>query len=580
MTLSLHGVSQAYFERLFVAKTNASLTAQTKAKVLLVDAVTMPIVSMSYTQSQLLQQDVVLVEMLENAGRLAAMKHLNCVVFASARQELVAAICAELAHPHYAQYQVFFNNTVGKPALEKLAQADEHEVTSQVVELFQDFRILNDNFFHVDVPGYTSNPALAALEAQALLSVLLATKKCPVILYDGTLVVLKRLASEVLYYINQNSNNNLFDEANRTSDTAPVLLVVDRKADPLTPLVTPWTYQLMVYELIGISNNVARVGDESLTLLLADAFFSDAMYSDYGELTDKFQRLVDEYKTQTKQLSIENLKTQDLLELKRILTRFPEFKKLSNTILRHLLLIGELDAQILAQNLWLVGELQQTIACGLESHQSVRAKLAETLQDPLVSTLHKVRLLLLYTSKNPSQDVAPLLRLLEAATPPPTQSQVLLVKTFNRHYTPSPGRTEPDGLFGKNRIKIQHLFNSLERRNDNIYMQYAPRLGEALAAVLKPEQPLLLAALTPDTVAAQYGKARAAPLEIFVYLKGGATYEEARLVHEYGRANGVSCVVGGDRVLNSALWLASMCEQVHEAPEAAPDRRQQLRDIL
>ena len=40
----------------------------------------------------------------------------------------------------------------------------------------------------------------------------------------------------------------------RKSDTPPILLVLDRRNDPVTPLLSQWTYQAMVHELIGIRN--------------------------------------------------------------------------------------------------------------------------------------------------------------------------------------------------------------------------------------------------------------------------------------------------------------------------------------
>ena len=40
----------------------------------------------------------------------------------------------------------------------------------------------------------------------------------------------------------------------RKTDTPPILLLVDRREDPTTPLLTQWTYQAMVHELLGIEN--------------------------------------------------------------------------------------------------------------------------------------------------------------------------------------------------------------------------------------------------------------------------------------------------------------------------------------
>lgn len=34
----------------------------------------------------------------------------------------------------------------------------------------------------------------------------------------------------------------------------PLLLILDRRNDPVTPLLSQWTYQAMVHELIGVHN--------------------------------------------------------------------------------------------------------------------------------------------------------------------------------------------------------------------------------------------------------------------------------------------------------------------------------------
>ncbi|CAI5531740.1 unnamed protein product [Closterium sp. Naga37s-1] len=41
----------------------------------------------------------------------------------------------------------------------------------------------------------------------------------------------------------------------RRTDALPLLLVVDRRDDPVSPLLTQWTYQAMVHEVIGIESN-------------------------------------------------------------------------------------------------------------------------------------------------------------------------------------------------------------------------------------------------------------------------------------------------------------------------------------
>lgn len=604
-TLSLNKVNLVYFDKLFVSKNITALSAAVKAKVLLVDNHTMPIISMSYTQSQLLQHDVILIEMLENNRNLSPMKHLNCVVYIKPTRESIVMLCEELSSPHYNHYQVFFNNTVAKNDLEKIAEADEFEVINQVAEVFQDYLIANDNLYTIALSNELGAPKHSATiqESSSVVSVLLSLKKCPVIKYEASSLESKRLASEILYYINSNSNNNLFDDLNRNSDTPPVLLILDRKSDPITPLVTPWTYQSMIHELIGVSRNVVNLeSSEQLTLSeTQDTFFQESMYLNYGDLTEKFQKYVDEYKKQTKQSSIENLKTQDLTELKRILTRFPEFKKLSNNILKHLNIISEIDKQISKQNLWAIGELQQTILCDLENHQVIRTKMMEILSDATISTENKVKLLLIFVAKNPnSNDLSGMLaKLNDPAFTPPTITQLSLIKNFGRYFgiTKSSAAPRQDDnnigqIFNKNRIKIQQLFNTNNEssghtpKTDNIFMQYVPKLNELLtqlSAVHLPEQipNKDIAVLVPDVISSRY-LANAPAQEIIIYFKGGATYEEARLVHELAAVNPkVNYIIGGDGVLNSHQWLDKMCDIVNSFSEPSqPDRRTQLREIL
>ena len=47
----------------------------------------------------------------------------------------------------------------------------------------------------------------------------------------------------------------LFDFGSRGQEAAPLVLIIDRKDDPITPLLLQWTYQAMVHELLGLETN-------------------------------------------------------------------------------------------------------------------------------------------------------------------------------------------------------------------------------------------------------------------------------------------------------------------------------------
>lgn len=92
------------------------------------------------------------------------------------------------------------------------------------------------------------NPELLQRSTEGLLALLLSLKKKPLIRYGKTSLMAKKLATEVRYQMGQ--EEQLFNF--RRTDTPPILLVLDRREDPITPLLTQWTYQAMVHELLGI----------------------------------------------------------------------------------------------------------------------------------------------------------------------------------------------------------------------------------------------------------------------------------------------------------------------------------------
>lgn len=612
MSLNLNKISELYFSRLFLdTKLQGS-----RARALLVDDSTTATISMSYTQSLLLQNDVILVEQIKNAGQLSSMSHLDCIVYISPSTESLDHLVRELASPHFTRYLVFFNNSLKKKDLEQLAEADALESVDSVVELFQDYLPVNDNLFLLNLPGVDPRN-LILQESNGLVSLLLSIRKCPIIKFEKGSLEIRRLASEVLFSINSNSNNNLFDDVNKLCDRPPILLFLDRKSDPATPLLAPWTYQSMVHEFIGITKKIAKPSDSTEAIVLSetqDPFWRESMYMNYGDLTEKFQKYVDDYKKKTQQLSLDNLKTQNLAELKQILTKFPEYKKLSTNILKHLNLISDLDKHISAQNLWELGELQQNIVCALELQPTLKTSVLETLDNTSISTANKYVLTLLYAIKYPD---APEISLFAAklndsslTAPVLTPTQNKLLSSAGKLFTSNSVSTARSNnklgdLFHSKNINLNSLFSGngspatrSKPRSDNVYMQYVPRLGEILDELINgphsneenPNKPLLIS-LIPDVVSKQYGDLCAQdPIQdIIVYFKGGVTYEEVRLAHEMASGNPqINLIIGSDEVLNSDMWLNKLYDVINEGTESplvdAADtsisRRAQLREIL
>ena len=160
-----------------------------------------------------------------------------------------------------------FSNIVKKSSLERLAEADDHEVVRSILEYFADYLVINPDLMSLDL-GYpkqriwSSSPDQWNTEAlqrttEGVVALLLSLKKKPLIRYGKGSLLAKKLASEVRYQTTQ--EEQLFDF--RKVDTPPILLIIDRREDPLTPLLTQWTYQAMVHEMLGINNGRVDLSD-------------------------------------------------------------------------------------------------------------------------------------------------------------------------------------------------------------------------------------------------------------------------------------------------------------------------------
>ena len=67
--------------------------------------------------------------------------------------------------------------------------------------------------------------------------------------------------AQALHHLTMEEERALFDFGSRAADESPLVLILDRKDDPVTPMLLQWTYQAMVHELLGISNNLVSLKD-------------------------------------------------------------------------------------------------------------------------------------------------------------------------------------------------------------------------------------------------------------------------------------------------------------------------------
>lgn len=96
-----------------------------------------------------------------------------------------------------------------------------------------------------------------------------------------------------------------------------------------------------------------------------DPFFKKSMYLNLGDLGANIKSYVDEYQVKTKS----NMNIESIADMKRFVEEYPEFRKLSGNVSKHVALVSELSRRVAQENLLEVSELEQGMACN-ENHNN------------------------------------------------------------------------------------------------------------------------------------------------------------------------------------------------------------------
>ncbi|XP_071151958.1 vacuolar protein sorting-associated protein 45-like [Mytilus edulis] len=528
-------------------------------KVLLMDKDTTSIVSMVYAQSEILQKEVYLFERLDSAGR-ETMKHLKCIAFVRPTKENVELLAQELRMSKYGLYYIYFSNVISKQDVKVLAEADDQEVVREVQEFFGDYVAVSPHLFTLNINGCCqglnwSTDSLAR-STQGLTSVLLSLKKCPMIRYQNSSETARRLAESVRQTINKEAA--LFEF--RKTDVAPILLILDRRDDAVTPILNQWTYQAMVHELIGIANsrinlsNVPGISKELQEVVLSpehDEFYANNMYSNFGEIGNNIKDLMDEFQTKSKS----HEKIESISDMKQFLEQYPQFKKMSGTVSKHVTVVGELSRLTNKHHLLEVSELEQDIVCQGD-HSAILQRIKTLIASEKIQHIDMLRLVMLYALRYESHSNNDVSGLVDALRKRGVSDRLRMMVHAVLDYGGKKSRGSD--LFGNQDIvSLTKKFFKGVKGVENVYTQHKPLLYSLLDQLIKGK---LKEGAYPYLGVSQL---KDRPQDIIVFVIGGTTFEEALAIHTLNRSSpGIRIIIGGTTVHNFKSFLDEVAQAV------------------
>lgn len=528
-------------------------------KVLLLDAVTTQIVSAVYSQTEILNQQVYLVSRLDDPKAAPTTSHLKAVCFLRPTPENVRLLSQELDRPHYAAYHIFFSGIVAPSVLKQLAERDQMERVEQVQEFYADFLPLNEDLATLQcrstlamtvAAGTSWAPKYATQyerNLQGLQSMLLALKKQPrCIRYAASSPCAEEVAKD-LHDAIQGDDIFHFRGGNLH------VLILDRRDDPVTPLLSQWTYQAMVHELLGLNNhrvilrgapNVSKDLEEVVLSASQDEFFRKNRHSNFGELGEAIQKLLKDYQKQTAQHNAENLNS--IEDMQNFMDKFPELRSRSHVVSKHVAIMGELARLVEVCSLMDVSQFEQELACS-DDHNAHWRELLEKLESKSIKIPDKLRLGLLYALR---YEVSANLHMLKSAMTKGgvPGDMVSLIDVMLRY---AGTKSRGPGLYGDHSLmgKMTKNFMSSVQGVENVYAQHVPLLMDTVHSVVKGK----LSPRSHPPVAARGDPG--VPSELLVFMVGGVTYEEGTKISEFNAESRIKVLLGGSTVHNSTSFL-------------------------
>jgi vacuolar protein sorting-associated protein 45 len=626
-------------------------------KVLILDGLTTQIVSAVYSQTEILQKSVYLVTRIEadasssleeegtastSAAATASMKAVCLLRPTAANVELLIRHHFDPKHNQqqqrrkYSEYHVYFTGFLHTKSLKVLAERDaEQQQIACVREYYADFVPVNGDLWTLALPRKHNLPMTVSAGTSwapkhvddfercgaGITSMLLALQRRPSqcgIRYARYSPCSEELAREIHEIImgksapadtTSNNHNRDVDEYGRerneelfrfrtSSSTKKFLvLILDRRHDPVTPLLSQWTYQAMIHELLGLNNqrvvlrgapNISKDLEE-VVVNEADDFFRSNKHKNFGELGDEIQRLCQNYQKQTAQHDTQNLNS--IEDMQNFLDKFPELRSQSHVVSKHVAIMSELARIVEHTSLMDVSQFEQTLADpDTFDPQAHWRELVEKLESDRIKIPDKLRLGLLYALKyEHTTNLHALQNLMrQQAVPPDLVALVPVILRYGGSQARTGNGMGTDGLFvfqsADHRAVAQQLVSKFTKNivsniqgggMDNVYTQHVPVLLHVLQQVARgklsaKEFPIVPGSVVPAATASTVttSSARALsdedainsaiiPEEVLVFMVGGITYEEGTKVAEFNvmHHGRLRVVLAGGTIHNSTSFL-------------------------
>lgn len=377
--------------------------------------------------------------------------------------------------------------------LKKIATYDENMQIKSIQEVYLDYFVINSNLYHL---GVESSINLSLMEerlwerfeyytfnriVEGIISVCLSNRIYPIIKCVKNSPICRKISNSLSEFFQQNTD---FVRRECGREQNGLLFIFDRKEDPVTPLLNQWSYQAMLHELLGITNNITEIKhsdgkvDKFPLNDFDDKFFLNNMNNEFDQVADEIQKLVDKMSKEQENFGS---KVESIEELKKFVQNLPEKKKESAEFTKHTYLFYELSEIMQRRKLLDLSTLEQDMACS-DNKKEHYNKLVSIIKDSQIHNFDKAKLFLIYSFRYEGDgSISNLKSLMEDNNLQEwiEYSDLLLA------YAGVKNRAL-DVLSNKDFLaKSKKFFSAFGMKNQNVFFQHASYLNSLLERVVR-----------------------------------------------------------------------------------------------
>ncbi|ELP88306.1 vacuolar protein sorting-associated, putative [Entamoeba invadens IP1] len=512
---------------------NYTLDETPGMKALVMDADTIPVVSVLFSMTEIIQKEVYLVQQLSDTTR-DTLLHLSAVCLLRPTSANMELLKTELAAPKYGKYYLYFTNCLDPSQIALLSHADTHEVVQKVMELYIDFMPINADLFISSSPNFCSITSENSVfweqkTVSSITSLCLSLKKNPSIRFQQNSELSKRIADGVSMQIDK--QKDFF----KSGSTGVNLVILDRCFDPITPLLTEWTYQAMIHEFIGIDNGKVQLNNQSV-VLSDDVFYTEHMYQLFSDITDSVIKAVNEL---TQKAGVKSKQYNSLEEMRQVIDSIPQMKKESAGVKKHLGLMGLINKAVSSRKMLDVSRLEQEIVCS-SGRAELFTKMTQLFAGDYMED-DKIRVGMLYALKYEERAQEIIQELIKCGVP---QEKAEIVGCVIKYGGAS---KRPIEIFPKAAKAVLDFVKKSVAGVENIFVQHKPVLELLIDSFLTQQSVDKFPYCRGNNTTSK---------DLIIFIVGGATFEEEVAVANRNRiSTSGKIILGGTDILNTNKFL-------------------------